>query len=183
MLPKDTGFGRRSSQYAASRAYGGGRWIIEAEKAEMPSFLQQIHTNTTIPYTSLPAVPTQTVLLQDTRYTFTYLGVTAIGNSPYRLFSLWDGWMERSWSVYALDGGEDVIKSAAAGGLKRAGSLSASSASSSGAGEPTGKWYSGAGIVGSSERRAIKNAEVRNALTIAFLQTIARSLPSTEIII
>ncbi|KAG9014187.1 hypothetical protein FRB90_005553 [Tulasnella sp. 427] len=107
----------------------------------------------------------------------------AIGNSPYRHFSLWDGWMERSWSVYALDGGEDVIKSAAAGGLKRAGSLSASSASSSGADEPTGKWYSGAGIVGSSERRAIKNEEVRNALTTAFLQTIARSLPSTEIII
>ncbi|KAG8980607.1 hypothetical protein FRB90_007601, partial [Tulasnella sp. 427] len=73
--------------------------------------------------------------------------------------------------------------SAAAGGLKRAGSLSASSASSSGAGEPTGKWYSGAGIVGSSERRAIKNEEVRNALTTAFLQTIARSLPSTEIVI
>ncbi|KAG8943838.1 hypothetical protein FRC04_002461 [Tulasnella sp. 424] len=153
------------------------------------AFLQQIHSNTTIPYTSLPAIPTQIVLLQDTRYTFTYLGVTAIGNSPYRHFSLWDGWMERSWSVYALDGGEDassglLLKSAAstssagAGGLKRAASLSASSASSggSGAGEPVG-------IVGGSERRAIKNEEVRNALTAAFLQTIARSLPSTEIII
>ncbi|KIO27394.1 hypothetical protein M407DRAFT_191088 [Tulasnella calospora MUT 4182] len=156
------------------------------------AFLQQIHSNTTIPYTSLPAIPTQIVLMQDTRYTFTYLGVTAIGNSPYRHFSLWDGWMERSWSVYALDGGEDAstgLKSAAstssagAGGLKRTASLSASSTSSSGAGEPTGKWYSGAGIVGSSERRAIKNEEVRNALTAAFLQTIARSLPSTEIVI
>lgn len=158
------------------------------------AFLQQIHSNTTIPYTALPAVPTQIVLLQDTRYTFTYLGVTAIGNSPYRHFSLWDGWMERSWSVYALDGGEDassglLLKSAAStssagagGGLKRAASLSASSASSGGS-EPVGKWLSGAGIVGGSERRAIKNEEVRNALTAAFLQTIARSLPSTEIII
>lgn len=102
--------------------------------------------------------------------------------------------MERSWSVYALDGGEDassglLLKSAAStssagagGGLKRAASLSASSASSGGS-EPAGKWFSGAGIVGGSERRAIKNEEVRNALTAAFLQTIARSLPSTEIII
>ncbi|KAG8917448.1 hypothetical protein FRC01_002445 [Tulasnella sp. 417] len=144
------------------------------------AFLQQIHTNTTIPYTSLPAIPTQIVLMQDTRYTFTYLGVTAIGNSPYRHFSLWDGWMERSWSVYALDGGEDAstgLKSAAStssagAGLKRTASVSASSTSSSGAGEPTGKWYSGAVVIGSSERRAIKNEE-----------TIARSLPSTEIII
>ncbi|KAG9014189.1 hypothetical protein FRB90_005555 [Tulasnella sp. 427] len=145
------------------------RW---GKKLEPPSLSSPHPTigNTFVPYTSLPAVPTHIVLLQDTRYTFTYLGVTAIGNSPHRHFSLWDRWMERSWSVHALDGGEDVIKSAAAGGLKRAG-------------EPTGKWYSGAGIVGSSERRAIKNEEVRNALTTAFLQTIARSLPSTEIII
>lgn len=142
------------------------------------AFLQQIYQNTTIPYTSLPAVPTQIVLLQDTRYTFTYLGVTAIGNSPYRHFTLWDGWMERGYSVYVLD-------SAATPSPKRSASLSSGSSASSGtagAGS-TGQWFTGAGVMGASERRAVKNEEVRTALTSAFLTTISRSLPSIDIVI
>jgi len=150
------------------------------------AFLAQIHQNATIPYTALPAVPTQIILIQDTRYTFTYLGVTAIGSSPYRHFSLWDGWMEREWSVYVLDssnyGDLSGLKAqAAAPALRRTGSLSSSSTISNG--ERGGTWLTGAGVMGASERRAVKNEEVRNALTAAFLQTISRSLPSIDIVI
>ncbi|KAG8897180.1 hypothetical protein FRB99_008384 [Tulasnella sp. 403] len=149
------------------------------------AFLHQIHQNTTIPYTALPAVPTQIVLLQDSRYTFTYLGVTSIGSSPYRHFSLWDGWMEREWSVYALDAatlGEAGKSAGGSAGLRRTGSLSSSSTISNTT-ERASQWYSGAGVMGSNERRALKNEEVRNALTAAFLQLISRSLPSMDIVI
>jgi len=153
------------------------------------AFLHQIHSNTTIPYTSLPAVPTQIILIQDARYTFSYLGVTAIGNSPYRHFSLWDGWLEREWSVYVLDSsnyGADVLGAGSfkqpAPALRRTGSLSSNSTASIGE-HRGGQWLTGAGVMGASERRAVKNEEVRNALTAAFLQTISRSLPSIDIVI
>lgn len=147
-----------------SRPTHGRQASISLLPPPTQAFLTQIH-GTSIPYVSLPAIPTQIVLLSNERYTFTYLGVTAIGDSPYRHFSLWDGWMEREWSVYALD----ATKSA----LKRTGSLSSTSTASS----ATAQWYT------TGKDRAVKNDEVRNALTAAFLQTISRSLPSIEIVI
>ncbi|KAG9016571.1 hypothetical protein FRB90_002978 [Tulasnella sp. 427] len=74
-------------------------------------------------------------------YTFPYYGVTAIGNST---------WEQLDGSVYALDGGEDVTKSAAAEGLKRAGSLSASAATSSGLANPRGSSTPEPGSLGSA---------------------------------
>lgn len=83
--------------------------------------------------------------------------------------------MEREWSVYALDASKSTM-----GALKRTGSLSSTSTASSGT--ATGRWFTGVGH-GGSKGREVKNEEVRNALTSAFLQTISRSLPSIDIVI
>ena len=151
------------------------------------AFLLQIHSNQTIPYISLPIIPCEIVLLSDTRYTFTYFGLTAVGDSPYRHFSLWDGWMEREWSVYVLDSAPSDVqvkqRNLAPPGLKRSPSSSSSGSSVMESATGRSQWFTGAGVMGGSERRAVKNEEVRNALTGAFFQTISRSLPSIDIVI
>jgi hypothetical protein len=121
-------------------------------------FIAQIH-GSHIPYISLPSIPTSISLAQDptNRFTFTYYGVSPIGNSPYRHFSLWDSWMEREYSVYVLL-------------RRRKASIAISKIGARGSFD-----FSSADVS--------RNDEVRNAIIASLMQLQTKSLPSMDIVI
>ena len=120
-------------------------------------FIAQIHQSA-VPYSSLPAISTTINLVQDpsNRFVFTYYGISSVGNSPYRHFSLWDSWMQRGYSVYVMF-------------RRRKSSIHAL---------PSSRRESfDMGLDGA------RNEEIKNALTAALVQLQAKSLPSIDITI